>query len=354
MYILAINPGSTSTKFGVYQGEKAVLEEVLRHSAAELSDFSSTIDQFDFRKQVIIDSLVKNNFDINKLAAAVGRGGLLRPLPGGTYAVNEKMLSELKSGKYGEHASNLGALIAYAIAQKLNIPAYIVDPVVVDEMEDVARLSGHPKFVRKSIFHALNQKAVARKVAKDIGKRYDQLNLIVVHLGGGISVGLHRQGQVVDVNNALDGDGPFTPERSGSLPAGDLVKLSLSGKYTHREIKKILKGQGGLTAYLKTNDGREVVKRIKNGDKEAELVYRAMAYQIAKEIGGLAAGAQGRVDYIIITGGLAYDNEYLMPWITESIKFIAPVRVFPGEIEMDALAMGAQRVLTGEEEVNVY
>ncbi|QOR35837.1 butyrate kinase [Clostridium sp. 'deep sea'] len=354
MLILAINPGSTSTKFSVYNGENEILEEVLRHSSEEISKYSNIIEQLEFRKKVILDSLKENKINLNNLSAIVGRGGLLRPLTGGTYEVNDNMLTDLKSGKYGEHASNLGAIIAYEIAKEYNIPSYIVDPVVVDEMTDIARLSGHPKLVRKSIFHALNQKAVARKVAKEMGKKYEELNMIVVHLGGGISVGLHQNGRVVDVNNALDGDGPFTPERAGSLPAGGLAKLCFSGEYNLGQVKKLLKGKGGLVAYLDSNDGREVCKRINEGDEKALLVYKAMAYQIAKEIGGLAAGCKGETDAIVITGGLAYDKEYLMPWVTKAVEFIAPVKIVPGEMEMEALALGALRVLNKEEDVNVY
>lgn len=354
MYILAINPGSTSTKFSVFQNYNIIIEQVLRHSNDELAAYSNIIDQFEFRKNVIINFLDSKGFDINQLSAVVGRGGLLHPLVGGTYTVNEKMLSDLKSCKYGEHASNLGAIIANAIATQLNIPAYIVDPVVVDEMGELARISGNPLFSRKSIFHALNQKAVARLVAQELNSKYEDINLIVVHLGGGISVGLHQNGRVIDVNNALDGEGPFTPERSGGLPAGGLVDLCFSQEYTHAQVKKLLKGQGGLVAYLGTNDGREVVRRIDNGDEQAELIYRAMAYQISKEIGGLAACCKGKIDAIILTGGLAYDDKYLMPWVKQSVSFIAPIKIIPGEYEMEALTAGALRVLNNEEEVNVY
>jgi butyrate kinase len=263
------------------------------------------------------------------------------------------MLEDLKVGVLGEHASNLGGVLAYEIASNLNIPSYIVDPVVVDELEAVARISGMPELERKSIFHALNQKAVARRLAGDLNKSYSDLNLIVAHLGGGISVGAHKAGRVVEVNNALDGDGPFSPERSGGVPIGDLAKLCFSGKYTHAEIKKMIKGNGGLNAYLGTNDGRDVIKMINEGDKKAELVFKAMAYQVAKDIGSCATVLKGKVDGIILTGGLAYGKE-LVSWITEAVDFIGKVYVYPGEDEMKALAEGGLRVLQGQEEAQRY
>ena len=263
------------------------------------------------------------------------------------------MLEDLKVGVLGEHASNLGGIIANEIASQLNIPAFIVDPVVVDEMQAVARISGMPEIERKSIFHALNQKAVARRYADENHKKYEDVNVIVAHLGGGISVGAHEKGSVIDVNNALDGEGPFSPERTGGLPVGDLAKLCFSGKYTHADIKKMIKGKGGLVAYLNSNDGREVVKMIEEGDKNAELVFKAMAYQVSKEIGSCAAVLKGKVDAIILTGGLAY-GEMLTTWIKDSVSFITDVVIYPGEDEMSALALGGLRVLRGEEEAQVY
>ncbi len=263
------------------------------------------------------------------------------------------MLDDLKVGVLGEHASNLGGVLAYEIAEQLNIEAFIVDPVVVDEMNHIARISGMPEIKRKSILHALNQKAVARRAAEEIGKPYNDLNLIVTHLGGGISVGAHKKGRVIDVNNALDGEGPFSPERSGGLPVGDLVKLCFSGKYTQDEIKKLIKGNGGLVAYLGTNDGREVVKMIEDGNKHAEVVYKAMAYQVAKEIGSCSAVLKGKIDAIVLTGGLAYDKMFIK-WISDSVDFISKVLVYPGEDEMIALAQGGLRVLNGEEEAKRY
>ena len=354
LIVLAINPGSTSTKVAVYNGTERLFEETLRHSAEDLAPYARVADQYEFRRDVILGFLKRQGFSGDKFAAVVGRGGLLRFIPGGTYLVNDEMVADLRAGARGEHASNLGGLLARELSTEWGVPSYIVDPVVVDEMEEIARLSGHPLIPRKSIFHALNQKAVAKRYAASLQKPYNGLNLIVAHLGGGISVGAHRQGRVVDVNNALDGEGPFSPERSGSLPVGDLAKLCFSGKYTHAEIKKMLTGQGGLVAYLGTNDGREVRRRIDEGDAQAKLVYEALAYQVAKEIGSMAAVLKGKVDAVLLTGGLAYDKDYLIARISERVSFIAPVVTMPGEDEMSALAEGALRVLRGEETPLVY
>ncbi|MDF2547392.1 MAG: butyrate kinase [Anaerosolibacter sp.] len=351
--ILTINPGSTSTKIAIFDNEKPVLETTLRHPAEEINKFDKIFDQYEFRKNVILETLNENGINLTKLSAVVGRGGLLKPIQGGTYKVTENMLEDLKVGVLGEHASNLGGIIANEIAKQLNIPAFIVDPVVVDEMDDVARISGMPELVRKSIFHALNQKAVARRAAKEMGKNYNEVNVIVAHLGGGISVGAHQTGSVVDVNNALDGEGPFSPERTGGLPVGDLAKMCFSGKYTLDDIKKKIKGNGGLVAYLGTNDAREVGKMIEEGNKEAELIYQAMAYQVAKEIGSCAAVLKGKVDAIVITGGIAYDKDFVK-WIKDRVEFISQVIVYPGEDEMIALAEGGLRVLRGEEEAKIY
>jgi butyrate kinase len=351
--ILAINPGSTSTKIAIYDNEKEVFETTLRHPSDEINAFEMIFDQYEFRKKVILDELNAAGINLTKLSAVVGRGGLLKPIKGGTYSVNDEMLKDLKKGVLGEHASNLGGVIANEIASSLNIPAFIVDPVVVDEMHDVARISGMPEIERKSIFHALNQKAVARRAAVEMGKPYEACNFIVAHMGGGVSVGAHQKGRVVDVNNALDGDGPFSPERSGGLPVGDLAKLCFSGKYSHSDIKKLIKGHGGLVAYLNTNDGRDVVKLIENGDEEAKVVFHAMAYQIAKEIGMCATVLKGNIDGIILTGGLAY-GPMLVNWIVESVEFLGKVIVYPGEDEMSALALGGLRVLRGDEAAQVY
>jgi len=351
--ILSINPGSTSTKIAVYDNETQIMEKTLRHSNEEIAKYPTIIDQLDFRKEVIMSAIEDAGIKTESLNAVVARGGMLKPIIGGTYEVNNLMIEELKVGARGQHASNLGAIIAHAIASVSNSPSYIVDPPVVDEMEDVARISGYPEIPRISAFHALNQKAIAKRAAKEMGKSYDEINLIVVHMGGGISVGAHKNGKIIDVNNALNGEGPLTPERCGTLPAGQLVDLCFSGKYAHDELKAKLFRKGGLVAYLNTNDGREVNKRVKDGDKEAELVYRAMAYQVAKDIGAAAAVLHGKIDAICITGGLAYD-EMLVGWIKERISFLSEIRVYGGEDEMIALAQGALRVLKGEEKALEY
>jgi len=351
---LCINPGSTSTKISVFKNEELFIDESLSHSTEELAPFPRIGDQYSFRRRVITEFLAARGFDILLLSAVVGRGGLLKPIPSGTYRVTDAMVRDLKEAKRGEHASNLGGLLARDLADTLSIPAFIVDPVVVDELEPVARISGHPEIARRSIFHALNQKAVAKRYSAAQGKDYREINAIVAHLGGGISVGAHRRGKVIDVNNALDGEGPFSPERSGGLPSGDLAKLCFSGKYSHEEIKKMITGQGGLVAYLGTNDGREARRRMEAGDSVAGLVFRALAYQVSKEIGSMAAVLAGKVDVIILTGGLAFDNTYLVPWIKEAISFIAPVEVMPGEGEMSALCAGGLRVLRAEELARDY
>jgi len=344
MRILAVNPGSTSTKISIFENDEEVWSHKLSHSSAELEPFGNNIfDQYSFRYDVIVSAMEKAGYPVESLDGAVGRGGLVKPIPGGTYIVDQRLLADLKVGILGQHASNLGGPIAHEIARKAGCKAYIVDPVVVDEMEPIAR----------SIFHALNQKAVARKAAAELGMEYSQCNFVVVHLGGGISVGAHRKGQVVDVNNALDGDGPFTPERSGGLPAGDLAKLCYSGKYTLDEIKRMIKGNGGIVAYLGTNDMMQVENEVEKGNQHWLDVYRAMAYQISKEIGAMAAVLHGEVHAVIVTGGIAYDKKFVA-WIDEATSFIAPMKVYPGEMEMEALALGALRVLQGKEEPRIY
>ncbi len=351
--LLVINPGSTSTKIAVFDNERIVFEETIRHSSKELAPYPTIFSQYQFRKDLILETLGKKDINLTKLNAVVGRGGLLQPIPSGTYEVSDRMIEDLRMGLFGQHASSLGGILAKEIASQLNIPSYIVDPVVVDELEDIARVSGLPEVERVSIFHALNQKAVARKVSKDLGKPYEELNLIISHMGGGISIGAHRKGKVVDVNNALDGDGPFSPERAGGLPVEGLLELCYSGRYSLEEIGKKIVGKGGLVAYLKTNDAQEVERMIKAGDGHAELIYRAMAYQVAKEIGSCAAVLAGDVDAIVITGGIAH-SKMLTEWVIESVKFIAPVHVYPGEDEMTALAEGGLRVLRDEEAAKLY
>lgn len=351
--ILIINPGSTSTKIGIFDNDISIFEKTIRHEAEIINSFANIIDQYEFRKNTILETLDYEGINISKLDAVCGRGGLLRPIEGGTYAVNELMLQDLRNGFSGQHASNLGGIIAYEIASGLNIPSFIVDPVVVDELDPIARISGFPLIERKSIFHALNQKAVARRAAKEMGKNYNNLNLIVVHMGGGITVGVHKQGRVVEVNNGLHGEGPFSPERAGTVPAGDLVALCFSGEYYREEIMKMLVGKGGLFGYLGTNDAVKVEERIAAGDSGAKLIYDAMAYQVAKEIGSASAVLSGKIDAIILTGGLAYGKNFVSA-IQERINWIADVIVHPGENELQALAEGALRVLRGEEAVKVY
>ena len=350
---LVINPGSTSTKVGVFEDETLLFEETLRHPTEEIAKYASVIDQKDFRKEIILDFLKEKNCDPKSLDVIVGRGGLLKPIPGGTYAVSDALLADLEKGVQGQHASNLGGILAREIGDKLGVPSYIVDPVVVDELTDKARLSGMPELPRRSIFHALNQKAVARRYAKEHGTRYEDLNLIVIHMGGGVSVGAHDHGKVVDVNNILDGEGCFSPERSGTVPVGDLVKMCFSGKYTQQEIYKKICGNGGFNAYLHTNDARVVEKMVKEGNAEAKLVQDAFYYQIAKDAGAMAAVLCGKVDQIILTGGIAYDP-YTLEVLQKYLGFIAPITVYPGEDELLALCQGALRVVTGEEKAREY
>jgi len=351
--ILAINPGSTSTKLAIYEDEQCVFKASVKHDSDVILSFNHVIDQYDFRMKAILEELEKDNIDLSTLNAVVGRGGMLKPIPSGTYEVTEKMLFDMKEAKRGEHASNLGCLIAKHIADQYHLPSFIVDPVAVDEMEDIARFTGMPEIKRDSLFHALNQKAVARKVAKDLNKPYESLDLVIAHLGGGISIAAHHLGKVIDVNNALDGDGPMSPERSGEVPMGPLYKMALSGKYTLREIQRKNYGQGGLVAYLGTNDGATIMKRIKEGDEKARFIHEVMCYQIAKEIGAYSTVLKGHVDGIVLTGGLAY-NKLTVELIKERVQFIAPVLVYPGEDEMEALALGALRVLQGEEAAKKY
>lgn len=351
--ILAINPGSTSTKISVFKNEREVWSTKLTHSNEDLSMYDHIFDQYEFRKGVILNELEQAGFDVTSFDAIVGRGGVLYPVEGGTYCADDELIEDLHKGVQGEHISNLGAPIAKELSITANCPAFIVDPVVVDEMEPIARFSGHPDLPRRSILHALNQKAVARKAAHDLGKDYHDLNMIVVHLGGGISVGAHKNGRIIDVNNALNGEGPFTPERSGGLPVGDLVELCFSGKRTHAEIKRMIKGAGGIVAYLGTNDMMAVEQEIEKGNSRFKLIYEAMAYQISKEIGALSTVFEGDVDAIVITGGIAYDMNFV-GWIIQRVKFIADVLIYPGEKEMEALAFGALRVLRGFEKAKDY
>lgn len=355
MRILAINPGSTSTKIAVFNNIDEIFTKTIRHNVEELAEFPRIIDQYEFRKRTILNSLDYASIQLSSIDAIVGIGGLVKPIQGGVYRVNDIMIEDIRKEILGEHASNLGAILAKELAEESGkkIGAYIVDPVVVDEMEELARFSGHPEIPRASIFHALNQKAVARRFAREKKLDYNKLKLIVVHLGGGLTVGVHKNGKVIDVNNGLDGDGPFSAERTGSLPVGALVKLCFSGKYQINEIKKMITGKGGLVAYLNTNNAFVVEERINSGDKYAETVYKAMAYQIAKEIGACSTVIFGDIDAILITGGMA-NSDMIINWIKERVSFLAPIYVYPGEDEMKALAEGVYYVLTGEIPLNEY
>ena len=351
--VLSINPGASSTKVAIYEDENLEVVEVIRHPASEISAFKETLDQLNYRKKIVLDFLSRNKTEIEHLSAVVGRGGAFKPLAGGTYQVNQRMLSDIKEGKIqADHVSNLGALIAYELTKGTGVPAFIVDPVSVDEFPEIARISGLPELERKSLSHALNIKMVGHKAARALIRRYEELELIIVHLGSGISVSAHQRGKMVDVNNANDG-GPFSPQRTGSLPVTGLAKLCFSKKYSYPEIYEMLTKRGGLLAYLGIDDVREVEARIKDGDRKAELIYRAMAYQIAKEIGAMATVLSGKVDSIVLTGGIAH-SEKLLGFIEERVKFIAPVMIFPGEDEMEALTLGVLRVLDGREEVKEY
>ena len=350
---LIINPGSTSTKIGVFEDETLLFEETLRHSTEEIASYASIVDQKDFRKQIILDLLKEKAFDIHSLQVVVGRGGMLKPIPGGTYAVSDGLLEDLKIGKQGQHASNLGGILAREIGDSIGVPSYIVDPVVVDELMPISRYSGVPELPRTSVFHALNQKAVAKRYAKEQGKAYDSLNLIVVHMGGGVSVGAHEKGRVVDVFNALDGDGAFSPERAGAVPTGALIKMCFSGEYTEKEVYKKVVGNGGFNAYVGTNDMRDVEKMVQGGDQKAAEVREAFIMQVAKNIGSMACVLKGQIDQIIITGGIAYDK-VVVGGLKERAGFLAPITVYPGEDELLALAQGALRVMSGEEKAMEY
>lgn len=352
--ILAINPGSTSTKFAVYFNTECVLKKTIRHSMDELLRYKSVIDQFDFRKGLIIDALMEEGMDVDSIKFIIGRGGMTYPMESGVYRINNQMLKHARVGIVGQHASNLGPMLADYIALQIpNAQAFIADPVVTDEMEEIARISGHSKFERRSIFHALNQKATARVHAKKMEKKYEDLNLIVAHLGGGISVGAHKNGRVIDVNNGLNGEGAFSPERSGTLPAGQLAELCFSGKYTVGQVQRMILGEGGFVSYLGTNDAKEVEDMAQAGNERARFIQEALFYQVSKMIGEMAVVLDGNVDAIILTGGLAF-NKSLESYVKNKTGFIAPIFVYPGEDELEALAMNALMVAKGEVEVKEY
>jgi len=352
--ILVINPGSTSTKIAVFDNRTQIFMINVKHEQEVLSTFEHIADQYEYRKNMVKEELFKAGISLNEINIIVCRGGLLKPIAGGAYRVNEAMLRDIRN-PMGEHESNLGGLIAYELVKEIGrgVEAIIVDPTCIDEMDDIARISGMPELPRKSFLHALNQRAAGRNYAKEIGKKYEEINLIVVHMGGGISVGAHHKGRIIDVNNGLNGDGPMSPERSGGLPVGQLVDLCFSGKFTKAEICKKIKGKGGLTAYLGTCDALEIEKRISEGDEYARLVYAALAYQVAKEIGALSTVLKGEVDAIILTGGLAYSN-IINDAITERVSHLGPVKVYPGENEMEAMAMNGFMALNHEIEVKDY
>lgn len=351
--VLAINPGSTSTKLAVYENDALLFETVLRHGTVALLVHADPDDSLAFCRQLIEEALAAHGVAMSSLSAVIGRGGLLRPIPGGVYAVNEKMLSDLRACTYGDHPCNLGAMLADMIARGAGLPAYIADSVVTDELSQLARLSGHPKISRRSVFHALNQKAVAKRFCAQRGLCYEEINLIVAHMGGGVSVGAHEKGRVVDVNDALGGDGPYSAQRSGGLPANGLLKLYHGEAIPPQQMVKKLTTECGLLGYLNTDDGREINRRVQEGDENATLVYEGLAYQIAKEIGSLAAVLGGDIHAILLTGGFAHDK-LVTSWIDERVRFLAEVVVMPGEDELRALCEAALRALRGEEEVQVY
>jgi len=351
-YILAINPGSTSTKIGIFKNTKLILSKNIPHSVSDLENFNSIMDQKEFRTKIVMSILDKCEVPVSKLNAIVGRGGMLTPMKSGTYIVNNEMISFL-SNNLLEHASSLGAILADNIATSIGVKAYIVDPVVVDEMDSIAKITGLPEIRKISIFHALNQKAAAREVARRMRKKYNKCNFIVAHLGGGITIGVHKQGLVVDVNNGLNGDGPFSPERAGSIPTWSLIEWATTGFYSLPELKKKITGQGGVVAYMGTNNMQEVKKMVKKGDKKANDIYNALGYNIAKGIGALAPVVRGKLDAVIITGGLAFDKD-LMSMIRKRIKYLAPVVILPGEDELASLSNGGLRVLKGEERPKIW
>ncbi len=353
MRILVINPGSTSTKISIFEDEEEVFSRNITHTKEEMAPFEKISDQLEFRKEVLLKTLKEAGFSISNFDAIGARGGNTHPLESGTYIVNEEMVEDLLSLRFGAHASNLGAPLAYELAKGLNIPAYTVDPVIVDEMEPIAKICGIKGIEREAKDHPLNQKAAAREAAKSLGKKYEECNFIVSHLGGGISVSAHRRGKMIDENNCLNGDGPFSPERSGDIPNIALVNMCFSGKYTKEEILKLLSGCGGLVSHLGTNSLIEVEKKIDEGNEYAKLIYNAMIYQIAKEIGKQAAVLKGDVNAIVLTGGLAYSKR-LVEGIKGYVSFIAPILVFPGEHEMEAIAKGILRVYRGEEMAKEY
>ncbi len=354
MRILVINPGSTSTKIAVYEDETPLLLRNITHTAEELSKYGDVTEQQDFRRQLVLDELKQSDIPL-LFDAVIGRGGLVKPVSGGVYEINQRMLDDTRYGcVMHNHACNLGCLIAYEIAATIpGCRSFIADPGVVDELSPMARISGSPLMPRIAIWHALNQRAIARRYAREIGCEYEDLNLIICHLGGGISVAAHEHGRAIDANNALDGEGPFSPERAGSLPAADLIRLCFSGKYTEKQLLKRIAGKAGLNAHLGTNNMREIVERIQQGDEHARLIVEAMLYHVSKNIAAEAAVLCGNIDAILLTGGMAH-SEYIVNEIRRRVGFLAPVHIFPGEDEMEALALNALAVLLGKRKAKVY
>ncbi len=351
--LLLINLGSTSTKLAVFDDRHCRFVETIRHPADVLAPFEDVSAQHDFRKSAIVDRLRTHGVDPRSLTAIVSRGGVLKPVPAGVYAIGPELVADARSSRYGRHACNVGCEIAFDLAAELGIVALMVDPPTCDDLCDEARFTGLPRITRRAAWHALNQRATARRLAADLGKTHGELHAVIAHLGGGISIGAHAGGRVIDVNNCLDGDGPFSPERAGSLPTGALVSLCFSGAHTEEEIRRLLAGKGGLFAHLGTTDGEEIERRIRGGDLAAQKTVDAMAFQVAKSIGAAACALNGRIDAIALTGGLAHWSR-LVDLIRERVRFLAPVRLYPGEDEIGALAAGALRALAGEETIRQY
>ena len=352
-FILSINFGSTSTKYAVYNQEEVVFVKTVQHTKEELAPFSDILSQRSYREGIIRKGIEENNFDIQKLCAVVGRGGLTKPIVGGTYTIDEDMIAALSDPAAARHASSLSGIVAFDIAKSLGLPCFTVDAVVTDEMEPVARVSGFAEIERISIFHALNQKAMARRAAVELGKQYEDCNFIVAHMGGGVSVGAHLKGKVIDVNNGLDGEGPFSPERAGGLPVCSVIEMCYSGKYSKKEISDLYIKKGGMMSYLGTNDGKKAEELAASGDEKAKLVLEAMAYQVSKDIGAMATVLEGKVDAIILTGGIAY-GKLITDYIKQKVGFLAKVFVYGGENEMLALTQGALRVLEGKEKAKKF
>lgn len=351
--ILVINPGSTSTKLGLYLGETCDRDASFNHPATELDKFEQVIDQLDYRRSIVLNWLDKEGIRLEELDAVAARGGIVRPLPSGTYGVNQRMVDQLTRQEFGAHASNLAAIMAFGFSQEHGMPAYMTDPLVVDEYQAESRIAGHPEFTRKNISHALNQKAVARKAARDVGKPYEECRFVVAHMGGGISVAYHYQGKMIDCNHGTDGEGPFSPERSGTLPMGDIIRYCFRSGKSEWEILRMICGNGGVKAYFGFTDMRKVEEMAANGDQQADLIFRAMAYQVAKEIGAMSVTGPEPPQAIVLTGGIAYSAAFV-ELIRRRVEFIAPILVYPGEDELEALALGTLRVLRGEETEKIY